>query len=213
MFHKETRADIQPGAGEDVRVVVDGPVGPFQLPAQGLRRVGQLRCAEGTVDQARFFPGQRGGGRAEDLLEQLERRSVNIARFGSRDNARFRRHDLTQRAQLLLQQRHGFWHFDQHHARRLRVVRGAVEELHAGFFDVVMAQVFTRRQLAQVGIADTVRRVLRQGAAQRAKGVIQDQNRAADFSLIQLLQQIFIRRFPRLKRVNVIRFRETFKVE
>ena len=76
-----------------------------------------------------------------------------------------------------------------------------------------MAQVFTRRQLAQVGIADAVWRVLRQGASQRAKRVIQDQNRAADFSLIQLLQQIFIRRFPRLKRVNVVRLRETFKVE
>lgn len=55
MFHKEACADIQTGTGEDVRVVVDGPVGPFQLPAQGLWRVGQFRRAEGTVDQARFF--------------------------------------------------------------------------------------------------------------------------------------------------------------
>ena len=55
--------------------------------------------------------------------------------------------------------------------------------------------------------------MFRQRTAQRAKRVIQDQNRAADFSLIQLLQQIFIRRFPRLKRVHVVRFRETFKVE
>lgn len=54
--------------------------------------------------------------------------------------------------------------------------------------------------------------MFRQRAGQRAKRVIQDQNRAADFSLIQLLQQIFIRRFPRLKRVHVVRFRETFKV-
>ena len=148
VFHKETRADIQTGAGEDVRMVVDGPVGPFQFPAQRVRRVGQLGCGERTVDQARFFPGQRRGGWAKDLLKQLQRRSVNITRFGTRDDAGFWRDDLTQRAQLLLQQRHGFWHFDEHHARRLRVVRGAVEELHAGFVDVVMAQVFTRRQLA-----------------------------------------------------------------
>ncbi|MNY47290.1 hypothetical protein D3C86_1825500 [compost metagenome] len=52
-----------------------------------------------------------------------------------------------------------------------------------------------------------------QRATQRTKGVIQDQNRADNFSVIQLLQQIFIRRFPRLKRVNVVRFRETFKIE
>jgi len=49
-----------------------------------------------------------------------------------------------------------------------------------------------------------------QRTTQCAKSIIQDQNRAADFSVIQLLQQIFIRRFPRLKRVNVVRFRETF---
>ncbi len=148
MFHKETRPDIQTGAGEDVRVVVDGPVGAFQFPAQSLWRVGQRRCAEGAVDQARFFPGQRRGGRAENLLEQLQRRGVNIARFGPRDDAGFRRHDFTQRAQLLLQQRHGFWYLDQHHPRRLRVVRGAVEELHAGLVDIVVAQVFARCQLA-----------------------------------------------------------------
>ena len=148
MFHKETRPDIQTGTGKDVRVVVDGPVGTFQFPAQRFWRVGQRRCAEGAVDQACFFPGKRRGGRAEDLLEQLQRRGVNITRFGTRDNAGFWRDDFTQRAQLLLQQRHGFWHLNQHHARRLRVVRGAVEELHAGLFDVVMAQVFTRRQFA-----------------------------------------------------------------
>jgi hypothetical protein len=39
--------------------------------------------------------------------------------------------------------------------------------------------------------------MLRQRAAQRAKGIIQDQDRAANLSVIQLLQQIFIRRFPR----------------
>ena len=148
MFHKEACADIQTGTGEDVRVVVDGPVGPFQLPAQGLWRVGQFRRAEGTVDQARFFPGQRRSGRAEHFLEQFQRRGVNITRLGARDDARFWRHDFTQRAQLLLQQRHGFGHFNQHHPWRLRVVRGAVEELHAGFVDIVVTQVFTRRQLA-----------------------------------------------------------------
>ena len=148
MFHKEACADIQTGTGENVRVVVDSPVGAFQFPAQRFWRVGQRRCAEGTVDQARFLPGKRRGGRAEHFLEQFQRRGVNIARFGARDDARIRRHDLTQRAKLLLQQRHGFGHFNQHHARRLRVVRGAVEELHAGFFDIVVTQVFTRRQLA-----------------------------------------------------------------
>ncbi|MNY73140.1 hypothetical protein D3C86_2118620 [compost metagenome] len=55
--------------------------------------------------------------------------------------------------------------------------------------------------------------MLGQRAGQRTEGIIQDQNRAADFGVIQLLQQIFIRRFPRLQRVNVVRFRETFKVE
>ena len=138
---------------------------------------------------------------------------MDITRLGPRDNTRLWGYDVAQCAQLLFQQRHCFRHFDQHHARRLRVVRGAVEELNAGFVDVVVAQVFPRRQLAQVGITDAVRRVFCQSAAQRAKRVIQDQNRAADFSVIQLLQQIFIRRFPRLKRVNVVRFRETFKVE
>ena len=148
MFHKEACADIQAGTGEDVCMVVDGPVGAFQLPAQRLWRVGQLRCAKRTVDQTRFFPGKRSGGWTEDFLEQLQRRRVDIACLGTRDNTGFWRDDFSQRAQLLLQQRHGFWHFDQHYTRRLRVLRGAVEELHAGFVDFVMAQVFTRRQLA-----------------------------------------------------------------
>ncbi|MNN70560.1 hypothetical protein D3C81_1864200 [compost metagenome] len=36
MFDKETCANIQPGTGEDVSVIVDRPVGAFQLPAQRL---------------------------------------------------------------------------------------------------------------------------------------------------------------------------------
>ncbi|MNL79598.1 hypothetical protein D3C87_2062430 [compost metagenome] len=76
-----------------------------------------------------------------------------------------------------------------------------------------MAQVLAGGEFAEIGIADAVRRMLGQRAGQRTEGIIQDQNRAADFGVIQLLQQIFIRRFPRLQRVNVVRFRETFKIE
>jgi len=139
MFNEETRSDVQPGAREDVRVVVDSPVGAFQLPAQGFRRVSQLWRTKRTVDQARFFPRQSGGGWPQYFLEQRNRRGVDIARFGTGNNARLRRHYLTQRTQLLLQQRHGFWDLNQHDARRLRVFRGAVEELNAGFSDIVMA--------------------------------------------------------------------------
>lgn len=55
MLHKEARADIKPGAGEDIRMVVDSPVSTFQLPANGLRRIGQLRFIESAINQARFF--------------------------------------------------------------------------------------------------------------------------------------------------------------
>ena len=50
MLHKEARANIQPGAGEDIRMVVDSPVSTFQFPANGLRRIGQRRLVESTVN-------------------------------------------------------------------------------------------------------------------------------------------------------------------
>ena len=189
---------------------MDSPVGAFQLPAQGFWRVGKLRSTESAVDQAGFFPRQRGGGWSQHFLEQLNGRGVDITRFCARNNARLWRHNLTQGTQLLLQQSHGFRDLNQHHARRLRILCGAVEELHAAFIELVVAQVLARRQLAQIGITDAVRCMFDQRTTQCAESIIQDQNRAANFCLIQLLQQIFIRRFPRLKRVNVVRFRETF---
>ena len=73
IFNKETRPDIKAGAGEDVRVVVDCPVSAFQRPAQGFWRVGQFGGTESTVNEARFFPGQRRGGWAEHFLEQFQR--------------------------------------------------------------------------------------------------------------------------------------------
>jgi hypothetical protein len=39
--------------------------------------------------------------------------------------------------------------------------------------------------------------------SERAEAVVEDERQAVD--VIHLLQQIFIRRFPRLKRVNVFR--------
>ena len=148
MLHKEARADIQPSTGEDVRVVVDSPVGAFQLPAQGLGGFSQRRFGKGAVDQSRLFPCQRGGGWAQHFFKQLKRRSMDITRFCTGKNARFWRDYVAQRTQLLLQQRHGFRQLNQYDARRLWVFRGAVEELHARLGNVVVAQVFTRRQLA-----------------------------------------------------------------
>ncbi len=48
-----------------------------------------------------------------------------------------------------------------------------------------------------------------QRAGQRTKGIVKNQDRAADFGFVQLLQQILIGRFPRLQRVDVVRFRKT----
>lgn len=86
MLHKEARADIKPGAGEDIRMVVDSPVSTFQLPANGLRRIGQLRFIESAINQARFFPCQRGGGWAEHFFEQFQRGSVNVTGLGTGNN-------------------------------------------------------------------------------------------------------------------------------
>lgn len=55
MLQEETRADIQPAAGKNVGVVMDGPRRAVQLPAVGLRRIGKLRSGENAVDQTRFF--------------------------------------------------------------------------------------------------------------------------------------------------------------
>ena len=211
MLHKETCADVQPGTGEDVGMVVDGPVGAFQLPAQGLGGIGQRRFGKGAVDQARLFPCQRGGGWSQHFLKQLQRRGVDITRFCTGDDTRLRRDHFTQGAQLLLQQRHGFWQLNQHHARRLRIVSGTVEELDARLGNIVVTQVLTCGKLAEIGVANAVRRMFRQRTAQRTEGIIQDQHRAANLGIVQLLQQIFICSFPRQQRVNVIRFRETFK--
>ena len=138
---------------------------------------------------------------------------MHITRFCPGDNARLRRYHFAQRAQLLLQQRHGFWQLYQHHARRLRILRGAVEEFDARLGNIVVAQVLACGKLAEIGVANAVRRMFRQRTAQRAEGIIQDQHRAANLGIVQLLQQIFIRRFPRQQRVNVVRFRETFKYQ
>ena len=137
MLHKEARANIQPSAGENIRMVVDSPVSAFQLPANGLRRIGQRRFVEGAVNQARFLPCQRGGGRTEHFFEQFQRGSVNVTGFGTGNNARIWRDHFAQRAQLLFQQCQCFRHFDQHHTRLLRVVGGAVEELHARLINAV----------------------------------------------------------------------------
>ena len=139
MLHKEARANIQPGAGEDIRMVVDSPVSTFQLPANGLRRIGQRRFVEGAVNQARFLPCQRGGGRAEHFFEQFQRGSVNVTGFGTGNNTCIRRDHFAQRTQLLFQQCQCFRHFDQHHTRLLRVVGGAVEKLHARLINPVEA--------------------------------------------------------------------------
>ncbi len=211
MLDKKARADIQSGTGEDVGVVMDSPVGAFQLPAERLRGSGQLRFAERTVDQSGFFPRQRSGGWTQHFFKQFQRRGMYITRFCPGDDARFWRYHFAQRTQLLLQQRHGFWQLNQHHARRLRIISGTVEELDARLGNVVVTQVLTRGKLAEIGVANAVRRMFRQRTAQRAEGIIQDQHRAANLGIVQLLQQIFICSFPRQQRVNVIRFRETFK--
>lgn len=139
MLHKEARADIKPGAGEDIRMVMDSPVSTFQLPANGLRRIGQRRFIERAINQARFFPCQRGGGRAEHFFEQFQRGSVNVTGFGTGNNTCIRRDHFAQRTQLLFQQCQCFRHFDQHHTRLLRVVGGAVEKLHARLINPVEA--------------------------------------------------------------------------
>ena len=54
------------------------------------------------------------------------------------------------------------------------------------------------RQLGNKGIVDADGVALRQRAGERAEAVVEDERQAVD--VIHLLQQIFIRRFPRLKR-------------
>ena len=55
------------------------------------------------------------------------------------DDTGLRRHDLAQRAQLLLEQGQRFRNFNQNNAWRRRILRGAVEKLDAGFRNIVMA--------------------------------------------------------------------------
>ena len=148
VLHKETCANIQPGAGEDVGMVVDGPVGAFQFPAQRFRRIGQSRLAEGAIDETRLFPRQRGSRWTEHFLKQLQRGVMDIPRLRASNDTGLRGHHFSQRAQLLLKQCQRFRHFDQHHVRRLRVLCRAVEKLDAGLREVVMAQVFPRCQFA-----------------------------------------------------------------
>ncbi|MNY47291.1 hypothetical protein D3C86_1825510 [compost metagenome] len=73
---------------------------------------------------------------------------MNITRLCARDNARLRRHDQAQRAQLLFQQGQRFRNFNQHDARRLRIFCRAVEKFDAGFRNLVVTQVFARREFA-----------------------------------------------------------------
>ena len=120
MLQEETRADIQPAAGKNVGVVMDGPRRAVQLPAVGLRRIGKLRSGENAVDQTRFFPGQRGGGGAEDFFKQRQRLDVHITGFRRGDDAGVRLNYYSQGAQLLFQQRQLFWHLNQHQRRRGR---------------------------------------------------------------------------------------------
>ncbi|MNV71002.1 hypothetical protein D3C71_1639930 [compost metagenome] len=56
-----------------------------------------------------------------------------------------------------------------------------------------------RCQLTHVGIADAVRLMSVQCAGQRAEVVVENQHRTiANVYIFKLLQQIFVRRFPRL---------------
>ena len=198
MLQEETRADIQPAAGKNVGVVMDGPRRAVQLPAVGLRRIGKLRSGENAVDQTRFFPRQRGGGGAEDFFKQRQRRVVHITGFRRGDDAGFRRDYFAQGAQLLFQQRQLFWHLNQHQRRRGRQRAQAILKAHALFIDTVHPQVVAGRQLGNKGVVDTDRVALRQRAGERAEAVVEDERQAVD--VIHLLQQIFIRRFPCLKR-------------
>lgn len=80
----------------------------------------------------------------------------------------------------------------------LRAVRSRILKTYALFINAVHPQVVAGRQLRDVGIVDADRIAFRQRATQRAEAVIENERQAVD--IIHLLQQIFIRRFPRLKR-------------
>ena len=198
MLQEEARANIQAAAGEHVGVVVNRPRCTVQRPAVGLRRIGHLRSGKGTENQPRLFPCQRCGGGAEDLLKQRQGGIVDIPRFRGGDDAGFWRDNLAQRAQLLLQQRQLLRNLNEHQRRRGRQFAQGILKTYALFINAVHPQVVAGRQLRYVGIVDADRVAFRQRAAQRAEAVIENERQAVD--IIHLLQQIFIRRFPRLKR-------------
>ena len=198
MFQEEARANIQAAAGEHVGVVVDRPRRTVQLPAIGLRRIGHLRRGKGTENQPRLFPCQRCGGGAENLLKQRQGGIVDIPRFRGGNNAGFRRDNFAQSAQLLLQQRQLFRHLNEHQRRCRRQFAQGILKTYALFINTVHPQVVAGRQLRYVGIVDADRVAFRERTAQRAEAVIENERQAVD--VIHLLQQIFIRRFPCLKR-------------
>ncbi|SVK49251.1 Uncharacterised protein [Acinetobacter baumannii] len=125
---------------------------------------------------------------------------MHVAGFGAGDDQRVFGHDVAQRAQLLFQQRQRFRHANQHHCRRRRQLGQAVQQRDLLGIQTVELEVVTRRQLAHVRVADAVRAMRVQRTGQGAEVIVENQHRAAaDIYIFKLLQQIFVRCFPRLQ--------------
>ncbi len=194
--------DIETGAREDVGMVVDEHATPLQRPdsREGVGQRGTF-CLRLAVNEARLLPGQRGTGRPQILLEQLEGGGMNILRLAGSDNAGCRCHHRTQCQQLLLQQCLIFGDLDHHQSRGIGQRRQRILQADTACIQSVFGQIGQGRPFTDVRVGDAAGGVRMQIGGQRAKTVIHDDDgaRLLKGGLRQGVDQIFVSRIPGLQ--------------
>ena len=197
-------ADIQVFTAEHIGVVKQLDSRLVQTITRWVRRHRRRLGFMGGKQQAGFFHRQRGLHRADVFFQQVAGGAWQVLDHRGGNHLRVWGELAVQANQLLLQQRQGFRHADQHHVEWPLGDRAGRHEPHGIYQLLVAQQVDLQAQVAEVRVAAAGHlRLACQADGQGAEAVIQHQYPRAVRQplLMQVVEQVFVGGIEGLQRL------------